>query len=175
MAEAKEKKDQIFYAGISVKFSKMLVEFFYKAGLGLYARPNSKGDRVLLCLMNKSDVKITLDNPDDDPNWDKIAKLHVNKSRKIKNKGEALMLGDKIKFLVAHNANLALDKGILKNEDMAIKRLSPVSYLICFESELKEYEDDPSKIPLTTNAPDKLFVVEEMVENEMKHMAPPKS
>ena len=117
MAEAKEKKDQIFYAGVSVRFSKLLANAFFKAGLGFYARPNSKGDRILLCLMNKKDVITTLKNPDDDPDWDKTSKLNVNTSRKIKNKGEAIMLGDKIKFLIAHNANLSIDQnGNLKDE-----------------------------------------------------------
>ena len=176
MAEAKEKKDQIFYAGVSVRFSKLLANAFFKAGLGFYARPNSKGDRVLLCLMNKNDVNKTLKNPDEDPDWSTKNQLNVNTSRKIKNKGEAIMLGDKIKFLIAHNANLSIDQnGNLKDEEIAVKRLSQVGYLMCFESELDEYEGHPEKIPLTTNAPDKLFTVEEMVENAMKKMEPKKA
>lgn len=171
MSEAKELKDQVVYKGVHVKFSDKLVKAFAKTGMGLYARPNSDGSKTLLCIMNQKDVKETLNKPDSDPAWVQVGKLNLNKSRDVKNKQEALMLGSNIKLLVAKNANVEINNaGPLKKEEIAVKHLDNNEYLVCFESELEEFEKNPEKIPLTSQAQSKLFTVEGMVENEMKNM-----
>ena len=165
----KELKDRMSFKGVTVKFSQGVQLECSKLHVGFYNRPSSsKPENMnLLCAMSKNDVSKTISSGEN-PNWviEKKSQLeNIDDVGKLKeNKG--LVLGNVIKILMAMDANKKLQCGL------ALLEIKPnKEYIICLKEEAEENKDNPEKIPLSSSA-DKIWSVEDMVEEEMKNIQP---